>query len=290
MDDPSKFFRGARYYQLFHHFPAVEVLFFPDYVKNYDADIYLSPMKSNNYVIPILAVFLYLLMCFYGQKVMTNMKPFKVRSLLLLWNLSLSLFSAWGALHTVPHLLYRLYSETFESTICEAAYTGYGAGACGFAVFLFILSKIPELIDTAFIIVMKKDLIFLHWYHHVTVLLFSWNSYVTEAGSGLYFVAMNYTVHSIMYFYFFLSGAKMVPKWFNPSVITAIQISQMVLGIGVVVACLYYHIYGGAQYAPGECNNEYSNLLAGSLIYGSYLYLFVEFFVNKVARTKEKKT
>ena len=53
---------------------------------------------------------------------------------------------------------------------------------------LFIYSKVPELVDTAFVVLRKKPLIFLHWYHHVTVLLYCWHSYYTLSSAGLYFV------------------------------------------------------------------------------------------------------
>jgi elongation of very long chain fatty acids protein 6 len=149
------------------------------------------------------------------------------------------------------------------------------------AVQLFILSKIPELIDTVFIVLRKKPLIFLHWYHHVTVLIFCWNSYVTLAGAGLYFVSMNYTVHAVMYLYFFLQAVKRVPKWFPSWIITLMQISQMAVGAFVVGASFYFYIYGGEKYPPGQCNNKPENLLAGGLIYSSYLYLFVEFAIKR---------
>lgn len=136
---------------------------------------------------------------------------------------------------------------------------------------LFIFSKIPELIDTVFIVLRKKPLIFLHWYHHVTVLLFCWSAYATLAGSGLYFVAMNYTVHAMMYGYYCLQALNMCPKSFPAYLITLSQISQMFVGTGVCVSAWYFMLSGKS------CNNDLSNLVAGALMYGSYLYLFCEF-------------
>jgi hypothetical protein len=109
------------------------------------------------------------------------------------------------------------------------------------------------------------------------VLLFCWNSYVTESAAGLYFVAMNYTVHAIMYFYYFSRAIHIVPPNFPSWIITILQITQFVVGTTVVFSGIYFYIYGGTTYQPGTCYNQISNMIAGGLIYASYLYLFVEF-------------
>jgi len=258
----------------------MEPLYF-NFEKRYDSQPILDIMVNNNYWLPITSVVLYLLFCHFGVRYMENLKPFGLNKALAVWNLFLSIFSTYGAIRTVPHMIYRIATKSFESTVCESPHTAFGAGASGLAVQLFILSKIPELVDTVFIVLRKKPLIFLHWYHHVTVLLYCWNAYVTEAGAGLYFVSMNYTVHAVMYFYYFLQAIKYIPKWFPSWIITIMQISQMVVGTFIVVMSIYYYNYGGAIYPPTKCNNNMSNLIAGGVIYSSYLYLFVEFAVKR---------
>eukprot|EP00605_Chrysophyceae_sp_TOSAG23-4_P002017 GSChrysophyteH1.ASY1.ANO1.2232.1 assembled CDS len=205
-------------------------------------------MKENNYMIPIFAVIAYVLFVFWlgPAWVEARGKPFGLNNTLALWNLSLSLFSFWGASRTVPHLIWRIQNETFQDTVCTSPHVAFGGGTAGLATQMFILSKIPELVDTVFLVLKKKPVIFLHWYHHITVLLYCWNSYVTESGAGLYFV----------------------PVWYNPFPLTVFQITQMVVGTTVVYT---YAL------SSGGCHNLLSNLYAGGIMYASYLYLFCEF-------------
>jgi hypothetical protein len=153
---------------------------------------------QRHWEIPIISVLAYLGFCYIGSRVMAKRTAFDLRMVLALWNLALSAFSFLGMIRTVPPLLHNIATLHFEATICTVPTTDWGRGTTGFWVTMFIMSKIPELGDTLFIVLRKKPLIFLHWYHHVTVLLYCWHAFVTEAGSGLYFVAMNYSVHAIM--------------------------------------------------------------------------------------------
>lgn len=277
--------RGDPYPQLHHHYPALSPLY-TEYEREYNPEPLLNWMKNNNYMLPIGSVVAYVLFIFWlGPMLMKDRKPMNLKWSFGIWNLGLSLFSFWGASRTVPWILYRLFTENFEDTVCRSAHVAFGGGCAGIATQLFILSKIPELGDTVFLVLMKKPVRFLQWYHHITVLLYCWNSYVTESAAGLYFVAMNYSVHAIMYFYFFAMTAKIVPKWFPAQIITFFQISQMIVGTTVVGCCIYYHYYGTTTYkyalSTKKCGNVETNLYSGGIMYASYLYLFVEFAVKK---------
>lgn len=277
--------RGDEFGQLFTEYPFMSG-FYTEFEKTYNPEPVLNWMKNNNYMVPIIAVVLYVLFVFVvGPYYMKNRDAMKLKYEAAAWNLFLSIFSFWGISRTVPHLLWRISTQSFEDTVCIAPHVGYGSGVCGLATQMFVISKIPELFDTVLLVLKKKEVIFLHWYHHITVLLYCWNSYVTESSAGLYFIAMNYTVHAFMYLYFCLVTLHLVPTWFNRMWLTGMQISQMVVGVSVVSACIYYHMYGTQEYtyklSTSKCNNLQSNLIAGGLMYTSYLYLFVEFAIKK---------
>jgi hypothetical protein len=231
---------------------------------------------SSHWNVPIVAIVTYLIFCYKGGKEMAPRAPFDLKMELMVWNALLSLFSFVGMMRTAPFLLARLMEGTFRESVCTEATESYGTGAVGFWTYMFILSKLPELIDTVFIVLRKKKLIFLHWYHHVTVLLYCWHAYSTKAASGLYFVAMNYSVHALMYGYFCLQTVNKVPKNFPTYLITIMQISQMFVGTFVCVSCWYYY-----SYTAEPCHNDFTNLIAGGMMYGSYFYLFVKFAVTR---------
>ena len=172
--------------QLFQKIPILRYVY-----TAVEADYEVLPVKNwvaNHWEVPVLFVVLYLVGIVYGKRYMATIPFDKSRLVneLATWNAILSIFSTIGALRTVPHLLNLIATTSFEETICTPPDVEWGVGATGLWVQLFILSKIPELVDTMFIIVRQRDLIFLHWYHHVTVLLYCWHAYSTEASQALY--------------------------------------------------------------------------------------------------------
>ena len=82
--------------------------------------------------------------------------------------------------------------EGFQFTVCTDPQSWYLDGPVGLWVGLFIFSKIPELLDTAFLVLQQKRVIFLHWFHHCTVMLYCWHAYHNKVAPGLWFATMNY--------------------------------------------------------------------------------------------------
>ena len=63
------------------------------------------------------------------------------------------------------------------------------------------------------------------------------------AGSGLYFVAMNYSVHALMYgYYCLLAGPKNVPQDLPRRADHTLPNRPDVRGYGSVLLCLVFHV------------------------------------------------
>lgn len=191
---------GLNYAEFSCTHPTWGKLYLP-FEKFYDPASSLLDMQDHP-MIPIWACIGYVVFIVLGRAYMSKHPAWSWRKILAAWNFSLSLFSWIGAFRTAPQLYYNLVTYPLRSNMCDNPASLYGSGSTGLWVQLFVLSKFPELLDTFFIVIHKKPLIFLHWYHHITVLLYCWHSYVTTSPSGLFFVVMNYSVHAVMYGYY----------------------------------------------------------------------------------------
>jgi len=229
-------------------------------------------------------VSLYLIGLWAGHSYMRDKKAFNLKGALSFWNLFLAVFSFIGALRAGFQLMLILHTYGFEYTLCRPAQLSYGNGAAGLWTILFILSKYAELIDTAFLIARKRTVGFLHWYHHCSVLLYCWHAYVWEMPTGIYFVVMNFTVHTIMYFYYFLASVcRKPPRW--ALMVTILQLVQMAIGIGITVTHLHILIYNTVP----NCDGHIPNLMAALMMYASYFILFAQFLFKRYCLKSDTK-
>ncbi|KPA84533.1 putative mitochondrial fatty acid elongase [Leptomonas pyrrhocoris] len=228
---------------------------------------------------------LYIVLILLGPRAMEGREACELSGVIRVWNLLLAVFSIAGSAYCVTLLVYMSASRPFYNVVCRFDYSVLYDGAFSFWVFSFMVSKIPEMLDTVFLCLRKKPITFLHAYHHLTVTIFSWNGGRHLLPSGIWFATMNYVVHSFMYSYYFLCscGLKRVVAPIAP-LITGLQIAQMVFGYAI---CLYtaYHKF----VSPYGCETPAQLIRMGLLMYGSYFFLFVGFFISRYGKEKSRR-
>ncbi|XP_073096610.1 very long chain fatty acid elongase 3 isoform X2 [Manis javanica] len=211
----------------------------------------LKPYLEEYWATSFPIALIYLLFVFVGQNYMKARKGFSLQGPLILWSFCLTVFSFSN-------------SPVIRFWSC-----------------LFVLSKVIELGDTAFIILRKRPLIFVHWYHHSTVLVYTSFGYKHKVAAGGWFMTMNYGVHAIMYFYYTLKAAKVKsPRWL-PMFITSLQILQMIIGATVSILIYIWRQEHG-------CHTTTEHICWSSILYITYFILFANFFHQNYIMPKIK--
>jgi len=213
---------------------------------------------SEHYEVPVIVSIAYVVIIFGIQALMKHRNPFDLKQPLAVWNSSLAIFSMIGAYYVVPAVLTVWLRDGFSAELCS-----FESEQSNPWVYFFCLSKIPEFVDTLFIVLRKSNLRFLHWYHHVATMWYCWHAWAVQVENGGMFAAMNLIVHSVMYSYY---AATALGQKFSNSIrqsITNIQILQMVFGTAFCVHNLV------------RCADHPLNLWLGLGMYISYAYLFI---------------
>jgi len=101
--------------------------------------------------------------------------------------------------------------------------------------YYFYLSKYAEFADTIFLIVTNKEVIPLHYFHHLFAAFDMWLLHVTQHDSIWIFVFFNSAIHTFMYFYY--AASLMGVRFGNlKTALTGLQILQ--LFFGTILSCL----------------------------------------------------
>lgn len=178
---------------------------------------YYSIYASVSYVIAIFAI----------QWYMKDRPAFQLKTPLFLWNLCLGLYSIIGFCRYFPAFV-SIFSKPngFYNSICARSDLTI---PFSYWTILFVGSKMVELGDTFFILLKKKKLMFLQWFHHLATMITTWilgknllekenfNEFINFIFKNLvlflvpymepvlrWYAFLNYGVHSLMYPYFAL--------------------------------------------------------------------------------------
>jgi len=198
---------------------------------------------------------------------MRRRHAFDLTTPLLLWNASLSCLSFYGFSVLLP----RLWNVDFIHSITSLDYANQHYG---YIVFLFNLSKFPEMVDTVFLVLRKRPLTFLHVFHHLSVATYCSSTLLYPTPLGYWYALMNTFVHGVMYGYFALEKQLKRCTYFHPMALTILQIGQMYWGLALNVLYLF-------QPTTVFDRTTVYHAVYGTLMYGSYLAMFCRFFAEK---------
>jgi len=234
-------------------------------------------LYKDYFYVFLIGVLIYPPTIFGIQYLMKDRKPFNFRGLLAVWNLGLALFSILGTVFTLPFLVVSVSEKGFFGMLCDPHTCTSDPSARW--VLWFCVSKIVEFGDTIFIVLHKRPLIFLHWYHHVMTMLYCW--YAVRIGSsytcaGWWFAIMNLIIHSVMYSYYFITTLGYKPSW--NKLITMCQIFQMVAGLLVILLTLR---------CPASITEDLYGTAFGIAMYLSYFLLFSLFYYDKYIKAQD---
>lgn len=232
----------------------------------------IATQFAQQYTSYALSIFAAYIPCVYGiQYLIRNKEPLPLEKPLMVWNSLLSFFSFTGFCLLVNDTL----DMNFMDRIMDLQ--TMSTGTSGIVIFIFNLSKIVELMDTLFIVFRKKPLLILHTYHHLVTGIYSWSTLLYPTPLGLWMATNNLGVHSIMYGYYAANYFKI--KIMNPKYITTIQIIQMIWGI--IINFIYICNVSSIT------NIDWFHFIYGTIMYGSYLYLFCKFYNRRYNNSEQ---
>lgn len=237
--------------------------------EKYDPETTRAWMKEY-WTISLFASVVYVVLTFAGQRLMKHRQAFHLRRPLIIWNIALCIFSTLALLGVTPNLLENFLSHGIVDSFCR-----HFGGYSSVWSLLFALSKVVELLDTAFIVLRKSPLIVLHWYHHASVMIWTWYYLAYPIGITQFCLIMNCAVHSVMYLHYALRAGGVRISHIASKMLTSFQLLQMFLG---VAACLSA---GWVLYSEGDCFIGWADFCYCMAMYISYAVLFMNFFYHR---------
>jgi hypothetical protein len=159
-------------------------------------------------------------------------------------------------------------------------------GTLGFFIYIFYLSKYVELIDTFILIAKGKDLLFLHCYHHCSMLFVTWSWFAFPWLEGAWWCAVvNSIIHSFMYYYYLRTAVPGTKIWWG-KYLTSAQIFQVVflpctfalcpvlLHLSPILCSYICHLSCACTFVTvGHCNDSFLQFFTGMVVVAYAFYL-----------------
>jgi len=221
---------------------------------------------------PVSLCCLYLLMIFSLQAWMKNRVPLDLNFLRISHNFLLcfgSMLMMFG-MAKGTYLVFQKYGE--EALFCDAN-GRQKEGHLYYWYYIFFLSKFYEFIDTIILVLRKKELTFLHVFHHFITAILCWVALYNEIPPQWLVCTLNATVHILMYYYY-LAATLNTDVWWK-KYLTSAQIIQFVIDL-IGISVWWYHYLIKEE----TCRGTVASMLFVYFVLGSFLILFVMFYIK----------
>ncbi|KAF9581874.1 hypothetical protein BGW38_000951 [Lunasporangiospora selenospora] len=218
----------------------------------------------------------YFIVIFGGRQIMKTQEAFKLKSLFIFHNFLLTIASGALLVLFIENLVPILARNGLFYAICD---DGAWTQRLELLYYLNYLVKYWELADTVFLVLKKKPLEFLHYFHHSMTMILCFVQLGGHTSVSWVPIVLNLTVHVLMYYYYMRSAAGVRIWW--KQYLTTLQIVQFVLDLGFIYFCAY--TYFACTYYPflpnvGKCAGTEGAALFGCGLLSSYLLLFINFY------------
>uniref|UniRef100_A0A1I8EQ07 Elongation of very long chain fatty acids protein n=2 Tax=Wuchereria bancrofti TaxID=6293 RepID=A0A1I8EQ07_WUCBA len=214
----------------------------------------------------------YVVSIFVIKYAMRDRKPYDLQQPLVVWNALLAIFSILGVVKITPVFLKQMATKGYISTFTEIG-PCFTDDVAGYWTFLWIISKVPELLDTIFIVLRKRPLMLMHWYHHALTGYFAIVTYANKNAYMIWVVWLNFIVHSFMYSYYMLRSLRIrVPP----------QIAQFITFGQIIQFAITHVVMIHLAILALTTTNNYAVTLRGfalgTLMEVTYLVLWIRFY------------
>ncbi|KAI9202335.1 ELO family [Polychytrium aggregatum] len=215
------------------------------------------------------------------RQYMKNREPFKLVNATAIHNMILCIWSLIMAVG-VSYSVYQVGQVEFRAMFCTLPSHSAARGSLWFWIYVYYISKFYELLDTVILVLKKKPIIFLHWFHHGIVVLMVWIWMYDIAVVTTWGMIFNTVVHVFMYYYYYAASlGKSV--WFK-KYITSGQIVQFVCSFFFTVVFAYYHLKIKSTGGPG-CQGVSAAIFTTGLNF-IFLVLFIQFYRSSYGKKK----
>jgi len=231
---------------------------------------------GNNLKDVTLVIVSYLTLIFAIQAWMVPRKRFDLKLAFCLHNMILAGGSLVLLMLYVEALLPMLVKHGFYHSICaDGAFTNKVA-ALHYVNYLF---KLYELSDTMFLVLTKRSLRFLHYYHHALTFTLCCAQLLGKTPVSYVPITINLFIHVFMYTYYLMKALGRSMWW--KQYLTSMQITQFIVDLGIVYFCAYNNLaYNYSTFMPsaGDCAGSVPSAIFGVAALTSYLVLFTKLY------------